>query len=127
MPHKVRGKLLAGDPRHGTRWADPFEKEIAARALADLATNFNRIVLAPAPDPRYDNHKIRVQESANPDWYREFLAGRWNRKGCQIRRSRIEKALRRVSVIGIVRSNGYEAKLLRTLQDHSGELMRTMA
>lgn len=120
MPHRVRGKLLAGDPRHGTRWADPVEKEVAAIALLELETHFNRITLVPAPEPRYTSHKIRVQESANPDWYRKFVDGRWNRKGCQVKRARVEKALRRVAADGIVRRNGYETKLL-------SELMRAMA
>ncbi len=127
MPHKVRGKLLAGDPRHGTRWADPAEKDLAGKALLDLETNFNRITLVPAPEPRHNGHKIRVQESANPGWYRRFVAGRWNHAGCQVRRSRIEKALRRVAVVGVVRSNGYEAKLLRLLAEFKEDLARAMA
>jgi hypothetical protein len=127
VPHKVRGKLLAGDPRHKTRWADPVEKELAGRAILDLQMNFNRITLVPAPHQNHGAHKIRVQETENPKWYRKFVDGRWNRDGCQVRRSRVERALRRVAVIGVVRSNGYEAKLLRLLAEFSEDLARAMA
>jgi len=124
VPHKVGGRLLAGDPRHKTRWADPVERELAGRALMGLADNQNRITLVPAPQQNHGSQKIRVQESENPKWYRRFVSGRWNRKGCQVRRSRVEKALRRVAEIGIVRSNGYEAQLLSLLADCESELVR---
>jgi hypothetical protein len=120
MPYRLsRGtrKLVPGDPYHGTRWATPEEREIATRALHELETERNVIGFAPAPHQNFMGHKIRVQESANPRWYRRFGAAYWrSRRSFQLKRRRVEKALRRVSVVGIVRRNGYEARLLPALK-----------
>lgn len=121
MPHKlgVRGKTVyPGDVRHGTRWATPEEREIAARALHELETERNVIGFAPAPHQNFAGQKIRVQESANPSWYRKLGVAYWRGKRVfLLKRLRVEKALRRVAVVGIVRSNGYEVKLLLMLKE----------
>ena len=104
------------DRRTRTRLADPVDQDLAARALEQLETQHNRIALVPAPDPAFDGHKIRVQESRNPKWYREFVRGRWDRRGCQVRRSRVERALIRV-VRGRIRWNGFERVLLPLLKE----------
>lgn len=123
MPYRVgrkTKKLIPGDPRFGTRWATEEEKAVAARALESLDLERNRIALVPAPRQNFDGHKIRVQESQNPKWYREFGAGYWkSRRKFYLRRERVERALRRVCVTGIVRRNGYETLLLKKLMERS--------
>ena len=129
MPYRlVRGRrLVPGDPRHGTRWATPAEKALAAQALQELQTHRNVIALAPAPEPHFDGHKVRVQEQTNPLWYRLFGLPYWrSARSSQLKRVRVERALKRVSVVGIVRRNGYETKLLpflsEELEKRHGEL-----
>lgn len=119
MPYRHGGiKVYPGDPAHGTRWATQEEKELAAHALEELETHHNRIVLVPAPSKNFDGHKIRVQESANPSWYRKFGTHFWRgRRVFLLKRRRVEKALRRVAVVGIVRRNGYEVQLLVLLKE----------
>ena len=120
MPHTLgRGKkVYPGDVRHGTRWATSEEREIAARALHELETERNVIGFAPAPHQNFTGHKIRVQESANPSWYRKLGMAYWRgNRVFLLKRWRVEKALRRVSVVGIVRRNGYEVKLLLMLKE----------
>lgn len=120
MPHVHNKKIVPGDPRHGTRWATPGEKALAERALAMLETERLRVVLVPASSPHFEGHKIRAVESRNPEWYERFVAGRWDRRGCQVRRARVERALKRVAITGIVRRNGHEAALLKLLLDNRG-------
>lgn len=116
MPYTKDGKLVPGDPKHGTRWATPAEKRAAGIALHDLETQRNRIELVPAPDERFMGQKIRVQVEANPKWYRRFGSAYWHSKrSFQLKRARVERALLRVIRQGIVRRNGYEAKLLPLL------------
>ena len=121
MPHRWNGNLVPGDPRHGTRWATDAERVLATKALADLDVMHNRIVLVPAPEPHFEGHRIRVQEQRNPEWYRSFAAPYWRtpRVFC-LKRRRVEKALRRVSIVGIVRRNGYEMALLQSLEERRG-------
>lgn len=126
MPHVHNGRTVPGDPRHGTRWATDEEKAVALRALGDLDLEFLRIALVPAPSPSFAKHMIRVVESRNPKWYERFVAGRWDRRGCQVKRGRVERALRRVAALGIVRRNGYEASLLKLLLDSMSERVYSM-
>jgi len=113
MPHIWNRKIVPGDPRHGTRWATEEEIGVAKKALADLETRHNGIVLVPAPDPHFQGHKIRVQERSNPSWYRRFGALYWRGpRDFSLKRCRVEKALRRVAETKIVRRNGYEVKIL---------------
>ena len=111
-PIKQRHPPKGIDPRTDTRLATPEEKAVAQAMARDLEENVFKCGLAPAPDPHFDGHKIRVLEQPNPKWYQRFVAGRWDSSGCQVRRSRIEKALRRV-IGGRVRGNGYEVELLK--------------
>lgn len=121
MPYNVgrkTKKLIPGDPYFGTRWATEEEKGWAGLALEELESHHNRIVLVPAPSKNFDGHKIRVQESKNPDWYIRFGVAYWrSKRSFQLKRRRVEKALRRVAVVGIVRRNGYETKLLPLLKE----------
>lgn len=100
------------DSRTQTRLATPDEQAHALAMLQDLETNFLKIGLAHAPQPSFDGHMIHVLEQQNPAWYRKFVAGRWDRLGCQVKRGRVIGALKRV-VSGRVRGNGYETELLR--------------
>ena len=104
---------------HRVTKATPRDHEIAGRALHELEESYLVVVLQPAPDPHFDGHKIRVAQNRNPKWYREFVAGHWGpgRRGCSIKRYRVIRALNRVYVRGIIYSRGYEAKLLKKLQD----------
>jgi hypothetical protein len=123
MPYLIGRKtkrLVPGSPYFGTRWATEGEKVVAARALESLELERNRIVLVPAPRKNFDGHKIRVQETKNPDWYREFGVPYWrSRRSFQLKRVRVERALRRVCVTGIVRRNGYEVLILKKLMEVS--------
>ncbi len=106
------------DHRTATRYSTPEEKELAEMALYDLEQNQNRIILAPAPGPHFEGHKIRVVETRNPQWYIDFGAQYW--KGDReftLKRSRVIQALQRV-VKGRVRGNGHERELLEWLKIH---------
>jgi hypothetical protein len=113
MPHIHNGKAVPGDPRHGTRWATEGERRIALLALRDLEVQFLKIALLPAPVESFPGQKVRALASRNPKWYERFVAGRWDRRGCQVKRVRVERALRRVTAQGIVRRNGYEVEILK--------------
>lgn len=118
MPYVFNGKKIPGDPRHGTRWATEEERALAGRALMEMRNQFNRIVLVPAPAPHFDGHKIRVQESENPSWYRKFATSYWrSARSFQLKRCRVEKALKRVHADGVVRRNGYERLILPVLKE----------
>jgi len=118
MPHVWNRKIVPGDPRHGTRWATEKEIGVAKRAIADLDVHHNVIVLVPAPEPCFSSHKIRVQERANPEWYRRLGAAYWRGpRSFQLKRRRVERALQRVVKTGIVRRNGYEVKILSFLTE----------
>lgn len=83
--------------------------------MHELETERLVVVLTPAPDPRFSGHCVRTVECRNPAWYRRLAAGFWNREGCQLRRSRVERALRRLIDGWVVRGNGYEGRILREL------------
>lgn len=105
------------DHRTATRYSTPEEVELAKRALQDLDQEYNKIGLAPAPEPSFDGHKIRVVEQRNPQWYIEFGVRYWkNPRQFDLKRSRVVKALERV-VKGRVRGNGCEKDLLPWLKD----------
>lgn len=40
--------------------------------IDDLTANKLKVVLVPAPEPKFQGRKIRVVESQNPEWYREL-------------------------------------------------------
>jgi hypothetical protein len=100
------------------------EIAIALLALRDLETRRLSIVLVPAPEPHFDGHMVRAVENRNPAWYRDFVRDRWDSRGCQVKRSRVVRALERVGLRGIVRRNGYEGRLLRMLEKRKDELER---
>lgn len=104
------------DHRTWTRLATREERELAKWGLSELETQFNKIALVPAPTQRYPSQKIRVIESSNPGWYREFYASHK-----MVQRKRIIKALVRVAVKGRVRGNGYEKELLGHLKNWNEE------
>jgi hypothetical protein len=105
------------DKRTWTKLATEKDRELAGRALHELETERLRIILVPAPDPHFDGHKIRVIESENPKWYQRFVSGRWDRRGCDVRRDRVIRALTRVYAHGRIRGNGYERKLMKELRE----------
>lgn len=45
---------------------------IANYLLDELARGSHEVVLIPAPDPQHSGHKIRMIQSHNARWYREF-------------------------------------------------------
>lgn len=105
------------DSRTRTRLATPDEVAKATSMLQDLEVNFLKVGLVPAPDPHFDGHMVHAKLSENPAWYRKFAEGRWNRDGCQVKRSRVMQALKRV-IGGRVRGNGYEVELLKLHEKH---------
>jgi len=116
MPYYREGKLIPGDPGFGTRWATDDEKLVAGLALMDLEVHRNSIILVPAPHKNFDGHKIRVQESQNPMWYRAFGSTYWRTlRHFNLKRCRVIRALKRVYEKGLVRRNGYERLLLPVL------------
>ena len=96
------------------------ERRLAGRALQELEENFLVVSLVPAPDPRFDGHKVRAVENRNPEWYRAFVAGAWTRakgkRGCQIKKVRVIRGLKRVYEEGKVFWKGYERELLQQLK-----------
>jgi hypothetical protein len=116
MPYYKEGRIHPGDPYFGTRWATDEEMDVAKIALMDLQIHRNSIILVPAPNKSFAGHKIRVQESQNPKWYRNFGLAYWRgRRSLLLKRRRVVKALERVYVKGLVRRNGYETRLLPVL------------
>ena len=108
------------DHRTDTRYATDEEMALAKRALVELDQEHNRIGLAPAPEPSFDGHKIRVIESRNPKWYSEFGVRYWKTpRQFDLKRDRVIKALERVAK-GRVRGNGYEKDLLKWLKEKLG-------
>jgi len=106
------------DHRTWTRLATTAERQLARRAVEDLERQHNRIGFVPADDGTHK--KLRVQTESNPDWYREFGKAYWRESSFLLKRSRVEKALRRVAEKGRVRGNGYERILLSFLGEQSG-------
>ena len=64
----------------------------AGYLLAELVQHSLRVVLVPAPDPRFWGHKIRVAEDHNPAWYSEVF---W--RFPHWRRDRTLRSLKRLS------------------------------
>lgn len=126
MPYKRNGKLIPGDPRNGTRWATKEEVKLAAWALTTLDNERSIIGTAPAPEPHYQGHKIRVVESSNPEWYREFGLPYWRGREFNLIRGRVEGALKRVRDKKVVRRNGHEVDVLKFLlkwrEEHKEEM-----
>ena len=48
-------------------------REMAHYLLADLEDNKFHVVLTPAPNPKYQGHKIRQATAKNPEWYKEVF------------------------------------------------------
>ena len=96
------------DPRTRTRRPTAEEVGLARYALKVLANERLVVSLAPAPDPHFDGHKIRVVDCRNPRWYRDLSSEhRYN-----LKRLRVVRALERVVTQKRVRGNGYEGRLL---------------
>lgn len=108
------------DPRTWTRYATHEERDLAQRALLDLQENRYTFGLAPAPQPHFDGHKIHVCLTRNPRWYSAYVEA----ANYQVKRRRVERALRRVALEGRVRGNGYERELLPLLERREHELPR---
>lgn len=109
------------DPRTRVRFSIPEEQEAARRALQDLERERLVVVLVPAPDPHFSGHMIRVVECRNPEWYREFIRT-LPQSFDTGHRHRIVRALERI-VKGRVKSNGYEERLLKFLDEWATELV----
>ncbi len=62
--------------------------------LNELKQNRLEVVLIPAPEPRFEGHKIRIVNSSNPTWYSELF-----HLHQYFRRDRSEAALRRISTL----------------------------
>ena len=115
-PHPPKGI----DPRVRTRYATPEEKGLARHALKTLERERLVVSLAPAPDPHFEGHKIRVVDCRNPSWYRGFA----EKHQLRIKRIRVIRALRRVVDQGRVRGNGYERELLEIFKELRNEYAR---
>jgi hypothetical protein len=89
-----------------TTVAEPMISETAFYLARELEHVHREVVLAPAPDPRFPGHCIRVVQQANPEWY-QTLAANWpaKKRRCQrqrhhdtdIRRPLVLAALRRIA------------------------------
>jgi hypothetical protein len=115
---KQPGAPKGVDPRTWSSFATDEDRKLARRALQELENERLMIVLVPAPDPHFEGHKIRVIGSENPKWYQQFVSGRWDRRGCQVKRSRVTRALIRVYKRGWIRGNGYERSLIKELRKY---------
>lgn len=60
--------------------------------LGELRENKLHVVLAPAPEPKHENHMVRKVESSNPEWY-SILHEQYK----YFRRERVVCALQRIS------------------------------
>ncbi len=101
------------DPTTRCRYATKEEIAFAKYALRTLENERLVVSLAPAPDPHFDGHMIRVVDCRNPAWYRQFQA----RSRFWVKRPRIIRALQRVVNSGRVRGNGYERELLALFKE----------
>jgi hypothetical protein len=73
-----------------------LERELIRKQLS--------VILIPAPETRHQNHKIRVAEQGNPDWYRHLWHAesyipprRRSRPASIIKRPRVQRSLARIS------------------------------
>ena len=57
----------------------------------EFLENRLRVVLSPAPDPKHADHKVRIAQSHNPEWYSPLYFSHSRRK-----RAFFEKALLRI-------------------------------
>jgi hypothetical protein len=98
------------------------ERETAARLLSDLSEHRLDVGLVPAPRPMFEGHMIRVAFDGNPGWYSR-LARRLPSKSRakprrrfdpDIRRPLVERALDRLSRVGVARFR-YDFHLLPVL------------
>ena len=72
--------------------AKSFQKE-ADYLYEELQTNRLSVILIPAPKPSFSNHKIRIAESHNPEWYstQYHFYSHFKRKRCTKALDRIRK------------------------------------
>lgn len=109
------------DKRTRTRIATREELGLVRYAQKQLERERLVVKLAPAPDPHFDGHMIRVVECRNPPWYRDLAA----RKGWKvIKRHRVMRALARVLKTLRVRGNGYEMELVAIFKELRHEYTR---
>ena len=55
-------------------WMNNAIKERAGEMYLELLDRKQSVVLIPAPDPRYTEHKIRVAENRPPEWFSNFCS-----------------------------------------------------
>jgi hypothetical protein len=101
------------DPRTRTRRPTAEEVGLARYALKVLGNERLVVSLAPAPDPHFDGHMIRVVDCRNPHWYRDLQS----KHRYEMKRVRVVRALERVVVQKRVRGNGYEVELLKLFKE----------
>jgi hypothetical protein len=66
--------------------------------LEDLERNCLSVTLATAPEPQHPTHMIRVADTLNADWYRDFCAA--HESSAHPRRSRhVDTKIKRRNVI----------------------------
>ncbi len=65
--------------------------DMAKYLLDNLNTQGLVVELIPAPEPKFDSHKIRVVRESNPDWYRDLYGS-----NSHIRRDRSKLSLERL-------------------------------
>lgn len=77
----------------------------AAYLLQELRERYLSVVLIPAPEPQYCEHKIRSVEQKNPQWYRDLWHShayrrrgkKWRTKvDSTIKRTRVQRALEHI-------------------------------
>jgi hypothetical protein len=65
---------------------------MAKYLLDNLNSQRLEVELVPAPEPKFDSHKIRFVRQSNPEWYREIYNNNVN-----VRRGRSYLALQRIN------------------------------
>jgi hypothetical protein len=110
-------------PKPRPKYTEPTkeEQELAVWGLGLLENNSQEVGLAPAPDPRFRGHKIRVVISNNPAFYARVADSRhtggdggWHGTGSL--RKRAIAAMKRV-IGGRKHWNGLENELLEELEE----------
>jgi len=95
------------------RPATAAERSLAALGLASVLAHRLRVVLVPAPRPKYHGHKVRATEGHNAAWYREFVGRR--PKTHSLRRYTVN-ALREIAAGCVVQHhNATHAELLELM------------
>lgn len=83
----------------------------ARRLLEELGTFYLDVSLAPAPDPQFQGHMIRIVNNSNPKWYKEIFAE------LDVKRDRIISSLKRVASSHPSNKSSYDYMFIEMIKD----------